>query len=183
MWNQHRSCSPLFQSFSAPDGSFLFHFHSTGFRKVIARSFSLCCQQLFWIYTIIYHDCNIIANAFQEILLVKATSFLLLVLDKKPPKIPPNMGRILGDIHLAGQDFLGWYRRSRPCQCRGWRSIYLGWSQTTAQWLCPAPWPVFQGTHRSDRNGHSLIYGIVYSDWQAVRISDRGSDPRHWGCI
>ena len=95
MWNQHRSCSPLFQSFSAPDGSFRFHFHSTGFRKVIARSFSLCCQQLFWIYTIIYHDCNIIANAFQEILLVKATSFLLLVLDKKPPKIPPNMGRIV----------------------------------------------------------------------------------------
>lgn len=29
------------------------------------------------------------------------------MLDKKPPKIPPNIGRILGDIHLAGQDFLG----------------------------------------------------------------------------
>ena len=41
---------------------------------------------------------------------------------------------------------------------------------------------LFQGTHRSDRNGHSLIHGIVYSDWQAVRISSCNTDSFCLGC-
>ena len=39
-----------------------------------------------------------------------------------------------------------------------------------------------QCTHRSDRNGHSLIHGIVYSDWQAVRISSCNTDSFCLGC-
>ena len=71
--------------------SFSFHWFQKGHCEIILVTLSTAFLNI-PLYSMIV---TLSRMRFKRFLLVKATGFLLLVLDKKPPKIPPNMGRIV----------------------------------------------------------------------------------------